>query len=97
MSRGTVDVESHEVDIVGAAEAAKMLDCPSSSITRWVREGRFPTPIKVLRATPVWRTRDIEEFAAVRRQREQATAARREREVAARAARTTKRDAKAAA
>jgi predicted DNA-binding transcriptional regulator AlpA len=71
MSRGTDEsVQSHGVDLVGAAEAAELLNVPRSSVARWLKQGRFPRPLAVLRATPVWRRDDIQEFAAKRKPRE---------------------------
>lgn len=74
MSRGTSDVvESRGADLVGAAEAAEILGVPRSSVARWAKQGKFPTPLAVLRATPVWRSDDIYEFKKNRRPRRKAT------------------------
>jgi hypothetical protein len=59
---------SREVDLLGTAEAAELLGVERSRIGRWrqrgvvLRDGRrvaFPAPLVVLRATPVWRGRDV--------------------------------------
>lgn len=79
MSRGTSDsVESKNVELVGAAEAADILGVPRSSVARWLKNGKFPMPLAKLRATPVWREEDIRKFGRARErkraEREKATA-----------------------
>lgn len=63
-------------EIVGVAEAAEILGVSRSLVGRWHRHGivqladgkrvRFPEPIRVLRATPVWRQADIERLRDAR-------------------------------
>ena len=33
-----------------------------ATLWRWVREGRFPSPIKISAAVTVWRTADVEDW-----------------------------------
>lgn len=49
-----------ELDIVGTAEAAAILGVERPRIGRWMRKGMMPAPARVLKATPVWHTKDIE-------------------------------------
>jgi len=76
MSRGTSDnVQSLGVELLGAAEAAELLGVPRSSVARWLKSGKFPQPLAVLRATPVWRKDDIAKFKETRKPpRQRATA-----------------------
>lgn len=46
--------------LVGTAEAARILDVERSRIGRWRKSGRMPEPIDVLDATPVWLRPDVE-------------------------------------
>jgi hypothetical protein len=59
---------SARVDLVGGAEAAELLDVEKSRLSRWRKLGvvlpdrrrvPFPRPVLELRATPLWRGRDI--------------------------------------
>jgi hypothetical protein len=56
------------LDVVGTAEAAELLGVEKSRIAKWRKLGvvlpdrtrvRFPDPVLELRATPLWRGRDI--------------------------------------
>jgi hypothetical protein len=56
------------LDLYGTAEAAKLLGVERSRIGKWRNKGivlpdgrrvSFPTPVLVLRATPLWRGRDL--------------------------------------
>ncbi len=56
------------LDLLGTAEAAEVLGVERSRIGRWRNRGivlpdgrrvQFPEPVLELRATPVWRGRDI--------------------------------------
>jgi hypothetical protein len=56
-------------DLLGVAEVAELLGVESQRISRWRQRGvvlpdgrrvRFPEPVQVLRATPIWRRADIE-------------------------------------
>jgi predicted DNA-binding transcriptional regulator AlpA len=48
------------VDLVGTAEVAEILGVERPRIGRWIGKGQMPMPVMILRATPVWRRRDIE-------------------------------------
>jgi predicted DNA-binding transcriptional regulator AlpA len=67
-------------DLMGASEAAAELGVHRPTLVRWVREGKFPKPLKSLAATPVWAGKDIRAF---KRQRERTKA----KQLARRAAR----------
>ena len=56
-------------DILGVAEVAEVLGVEGQRIPRWRQRGvvlpdgrrvKFPDPVRVLRATPIWRREDIE-------------------------------------
>jgi hypothetical protein len=48
-----------QLDIVGTAEAAKLLGVERPRIGRWVKRGVMPPTAAMLQATPVWYRRDI--------------------------------------
>ena len=48
-----------QLDIVGTAEAAELLDVERPRIGRWIKRGVMPPTASVLSATPVWYRRDI--------------------------------------
>lgn len=48
--------------LVGTAEAARILDVERSRIGRWRKAGRMPEPIEELDATPVWLRPQVEEL-----------------------------------
>jgi hypothetical protein len=48
------------LDVVGAAEAAQILEVEVPRITRWRESGRMPPTVARLKATPIWRYEDIE-------------------------------------
>lgn len=50
-------------DLVGAAEAAEIVGVERNRIPRWRAGGKMPTPIAVLKATPVWLLSDINRLA----------------------------------
>lgn len=52
--------EGVELDVVGTAEAADILDVERPRIGRWMKLGIMPKPAKRLAATPVWFRADIE-------------------------------------
>lgn len=47
---------------MGTAEVQEALGVPRSTISRWLKRGILPQPEDLLRATPVWRSKDIEKF-----------------------------------
>lgn len=49
--------------IVGVAEAAEILSVGKQQISRLKRDGRMPSTVADLRATPVWLRADIEVMA----------------------------------
>lgn len=67
------DIPDRGVELMGAAEVADYLGVHGPTLARWVREGRFPTPLRVLRATPVWALEDVEAFKDRRDDGEPAT------------------------
>jgi predicted DNA-binding transcriptional regulator AlpA len=48
--------------LLGTAELEAELGVPRSTISRWLKSGVLPRPEESLRATPVWRRRDIDRF-----------------------------------
>jgi hypothetical protein len=53
-----------DLDVVGATEAAAILDVEVPRLTRWLKSGRLPAPAVKLAATPVWHRTFIEALAA---------------------------------
>ncbi len=49
-----------DLDIVGTAEAADILDVERPRIGRWRNQGKMPPPVAELAATPVWHRKQIE-------------------------------------
>ena len=49
-----------QLDIVGTAEAAEMLQVERPRIGRWIKRGVMPQTAAQLQATPVWYRKDIE-------------------------------------
>lgn len=56
-------------DLVGTAEAAEILEVERSRIGRWIKAELMPAPVIELKATPVWRRRDIERLLPERERR----------------------------
>jgi hypothetical protein len=48
-----------QLDIVGTAEAARILDVERPRIGRWIKRGVMPPTAAKLDATPVWHRKDI--------------------------------------
>jgi hypothetical protein len=73
-------MEKIEADtaLAGAAEAAEILGIPGSSVSRMLKQGRLPTPLAILNATPVWRWDELEQFAERRRREARRTEAHRQ-------------------
>ena len=55
-------------DLVGAVEAAEILEVERTRVSRYMKTGAMPKPLAKLRATTVWLRADVEEFAERRRQ-----------------------------
>jgi predicted DNA-binding transcriptional regulator AlpA len=51
------------LDLVGLAEVAEMLKTSTRQALRWTHRDDFPEPVARLRATPVWRRSDVEQWA----------------------------------
>jgi predicted DNA-binding transcriptional regulator AlpA len=49
-------------ELMGSAEVCDALHVPRSTVMRWLRRDAMPRPVTALRATPVWRREDIENF-----------------------------------
>lgn len=49
-----------QLDIVGTAEAAEILNVERPRIGRWIKRGVMPPTASHLQATPIWWRRDIE-------------------------------------
>lgn len=60
MSNTNGSTKKGKLDLVGTAEAADILGVERPRIGRWLKEGKMPDPVSVLRATPVWMRADIE-------------------------------------
>lgn len=56
-------------NLVGTAEAAKILDVERSRIGRWKKADLMPVPVKETAATPIWWKPDIEAMLAERERR----------------------------
>ncbi len=52
-----------ELDLVGTREAAELLKVERTRIGRYIKSGRMPAMLVKLKATPVWRTEDVEVLA----------------------------------
>lgn len=50
-------------ELVGLAEVAELMGKSVRQASRWTSDPSFPTPVARLRATPVWRKVDVEEWA----------------------------------
>jgi hypothetical protein len=51
-----------QLDVVGTAEVAEILDVERPRIGRWINRGVMPPTAAMLKATPVWYRRDIEKM-----------------------------------
>lgn len=47
-----------DLNLITAEKIAAMLDCSKSTVWRWVKEGRFPPPIKI-GSVSRWPVRDV--------------------------------------
>ena len=56
-------------ELVGVAEAAELLGWDKRRVFTYISRGAFPEPLALLASGRVWRKRDIEEYARVRRRR----------------------------
>ncbi|MBI4258969.1 MAG: hypothetical protein HY658_00225 [Actinobacteria bacterium] len=65
----TVEVEP---EVVGVAEAARILGWDKRRVSTYVRRGSFPEPVAVLASGRIWRRADVEGFAAAARARRSA-------------------------
>lgn len=50
-------------DLVGVAEASKILDLPKPRISRLRSQGKMPSPVAELESGPVWVRQDVEALA----------------------------------
>ena len=57
---GKIATTAKPLDLMGTAEAAKLIDVDKSQIGRWHRAGKFPEPAIQLAAGPVWWREQIE-------------------------------------
>lgn len=60
MQPTTIDIDA----ILGTAEVAVILECPKQQIYALRKTHAFPTPVRVLAATPLWSAHDIHAFKA---------------------------------
>ena len=61
-----MDMVGSELELLGFAEVAELLHTSPRQLLRWTQREDFPEPLVRLRATPVWRKRDIERWAKQR-------------------------------
>jgi len=52
------------LELVGAAEAGRILGWSRGKVSVYLHRGKLPTPIARLASGPVWRREDIEAYAA---------------------------------
>lgn len=55
-----------KLDLVGTAEAAKILDVERPRIAKWRRLGLLPEPVAEVASGPIWLRSQIEEAIGVR-------------------------------
>ena len=48
--------------VIGTAEVAAILECPKQQIYTLRRRKDFPQPLRVIAATPLWNSVDIQNF-----------------------------------
>jgi predicted DNA-binding transcriptional regulator AlpA len=56
-----------ELDLVGVAEIALMLDTSRAQVSRWALRDDFPKPVARLRMGPIWMRADVERWAKQRK------------------------------
>lgn len=49
-------------NIGGTAEVADLLECPKQQVHSLRKNPKFPTPVRELAATPLWRLSDVSMF-----------------------------------
>lgn len=49
-------------DIGGTAEVAALLECPKQQIHALRKNPSFPTPVRTLSSTPIWRLSEVDTF-----------------------------------
>lgn len=49
-------------NIGGTAEVADLLNCPKQQVHSLRKNPKFPTPVRELAATPLWRLSDVSTF-----------------------------------
>jgi hypothetical protein len=62
-TKGAGALPDESIDVVGAAEAALILDVELQRISRWRKSGKLPPPQQELAASPVWARAVIEALA----------------------------------
>lgn len=55
-----------KLELVGTAEAAKILDVERPRISRWRRRGLLPEPVAEVASGPIWLRSQIEDAIGVR-------------------------------
>ncbi|GIV53473.1 MAG: hypothetical protein KatS3mg038_3994 [Candidatus Kapaibacterium sp.] len=71
------------VKLVRAHELAAMLGVCRHTIYHWVRNGRFPQPLKIGPRATAWRLEDVERWLAERPTKDEARMARRNKNASA--------------
>lgn len=66
---GKVCLERDKGELVGAAEAAEILETKVPQITRWKNSGVMPPAVDDLKATTVWLRADVKKLAEKRKLR----------------------------
>jgi prophage regulatory protein len=52
----------HNIDLISPSQVMARLDLPSTTLYRWINEGRFPRPIKIGKRKTAFRVKEIEEW-----------------------------------
>lgn len=52
----------NKIDLVSPKEASRRLSIPTSTLYRWISEGRFPKPIKIGPRRTAFRVSDLQSW-----------------------------------
>lgn len=50
--------------LLGLKQVAVMVGRSTSTVSRWLRENRFPQPVVLPKGLPAWRDEDVEDWIA---------------------------------
>jgi predicted DNA-binding transcriptional regulator AlpA len=62
-----LQVSQRQLDLVGVAEIALMLDTSRAQVSRWALREDFPRPVARLRMGPIWMRADVKRWARQRK------------------------------